>query len=121
MARPWVFESGVESARSALLRFNRALLDWSPVVQHISRLLHRSVQTALTRAADPVRHTPACRNSAMFRFISPGGFGVAMDARGATYWTRRRRLCLAHLSSPTAAFRSPSPLPSPPRAPLPPP
>src|SRR5438552_8765564 len=28
MARPWVFEPGVESSRSALLRFSRALLDW---------------------------------------------------------------------------------------------
>src|SRR5207247_11454364 len=87
MACPWLFQPGVESTRSALLRFNGAFLDWSPVIQHLSRLLHRSIQTAPTLPTDPVRRAPASRHSSMFRSISPSGLDVAMDARRATYWT----------------------------------
>ena len=46
MASPWVFESRVESARFALLRLDRPVLDWSPIVEHLSRVLHGSVSAA---------------------------------------------------------------------------
>ena len=40
LARPQIFQSRVESTRSVLLRFDRSVLDWSPVVKHVPRLLH---------------------------------------------------------------------------------
>jgi hypothetical protein len=40
VARQWVFEPGIEPTRSALLRFNGAVLDWSPIEQHVSGVLH---------------------------------------------------------------------------------
>ena len=111
MACPWLFQPGVESTRSALLRFNRAFLDWSPVIQHLSRVLHGSVPTASSSTADPVRIAPASRNRGMLCSISPCGLGAAMDARGATYWTGDYRLCLRDISFRGAAFRCPFTLP----------
>src|SRR6266481_2226709 len=67
---PRVFQPGVESTRSALLRFDCALLDWSQVVEHLSRILYRSISTAAAGAAHPVRHTPASGDSRVFCSIS---------------------------------------------------
>src|SRR5437667_1813211 len=109
MACPWLFQP--ESTRSALLRFNGAFLDWSPVIQHLSRVLHGSVPTASSSTADPVRIAPASRDRGMLCSISPSGLGAAMDARGATYWTGDYRLCLRDISLRSAAFRCPFTLP----------
>src|SRR5438094_5277263 len=76
---PRIFQPGIESTRSALLRFDGALLDWSPVVEHLSRVLHRSVPTASTTGADPIRRDPACNNSSVFCSISSCRLGVALD------------------------------------------
>ena len=84
VARPWLFQSRVESTRSALLRFNRPVLDRSPIVEHLSRLLHGSVPAAPARAADPVCHAADCRHSRMFCAVSSGRLSIAMDARGTT-------------------------------------
>src|SRR4029453_9497561 len=70
LARAWVFQPRVESTRSTLFRFNRAVLDWPPVIEHVSRLLHRSVSAAFTSTADPVCRAPHSRYSSMFRCIS---------------------------------------------------
>src|ERR1700746_2585941 len=83
MARPWVFRSRVESTRPTLLRFNRALLDWSSIVQHLSRVLHRRGPTSLTLPADPVRGTACVDYGLVFCRVSTGRFGVALDASGA--------------------------------------
>src|SRR4030095_2732841 len=66
MARPWVFQPGVESTRSTLLWFNRAFLDRPSVIEHVSRILHRSVPAASTRTANPVCRAPNSRYSSMF-------------------------------------------------------
>src|SRR4030095_5488439 len=105
MARAWVFHPEVESTRSALLWFNRAVLDWPPVIEHVSRLLHRSVSAASTSTADPVCRAPNSRDSSIVRCISPARFGVAMDPRGAAHWSGDCRLCLRHISFRGAAFR----------------
>src|SRR6266404_52006 len=76
----WVFQSGNESTRCTLLRYNRALLDWSPIVQHLSLVLHGSVPTASSSTAGSVRGAPASRDSRMLCSISPCRLGVAMDA-----------------------------------------
>lgn len=91
VVRPWLFESGVESARFALLRFDRPVLDRPPIVEHLSRVLHGSVRAAPARAADPVCHAADCRHDRMFCSVSTGRLGVAMDARGTTdcvLWNR---------------------------------
>src|SRR5215472_13163619 len=82
LALPWIFQSGDESTRSTLLRSNRALLDWSSIVQYLSRLLHGSVPTSSARTANSVRCAAASDNSRMFCAVSSGRFGVAMDTRG---------------------------------------
>src|SRR4029453_19179666 len=105
MARAWVFQPGVESTRSALLWFNRAFLDRPPVIEHVSRLLHRSVSAAFTSPADSVCRSPTSRYSSMFWCISPARLGVAMDPRGTTHWSSDCRLCLRHISFRGAAFR----------------
>src|SRR6516164_679668 len=66
VARPWLFRSGVESTRSALLRFDRPVLDWSPVIEYLSRVLHGSVPTSPPRTANPVHCAAATDNSRMF-------------------------------------------------------
>src|SRR5262249_10723245 len=66
VARSWLHGSRVESTRSALLRFNRAILDWSPVKQHVPGLLHGSVPAAVAPAADPVCRAADSHNSGMF-------------------------------------------------------
>src|SRR5438477_12156475 len=86
VARPRLFESRVESARSALFRFDRSVLDRSPLKQHVSGVLHGSVSTAPPSAADPVCRAADSHNSRMFCAVSPGRLRVAMDARGATDW-----------------------------------
>ena len=72
VARPWLFRSGVESTRFALLRFNRALLDWAPVVEHVPRVLHRSLSTAFARTADPVRRAAVTDYSSVFCIVPSG-------------------------------------------------
>src|SRR5438046_355273 len=94
MARPRVFEPGVEPTRSALLRSDRPFLDWPPIIQHVSRVLHRGVPAAPARAANPVCGAPASRNDRVFCAVSAGRLYVAMDARGATDWTGDYRLRL---------------------------
>src|SRR5439155_12771415 len=79
LARPRIFQPRVESTRSALLRFDCALLDWPQVVEHLSRILYRSVSTTPAGAAHPVRHTPASGDSRVFCSISSCRLGVAMD------------------------------------------
>src|ERR1041385_4676126 len=66
-ARPWLLRSGIESARSALLWFNGSLLDRSQVVEYVPRVLHRSVPTSSTRAADPVHPAAATDNGQIGR------------------------------------------------------
>ena len=80
VARPRLFESGVESARSALLRFDRPVLDRPPIVQHLSRVLHGSVPTAPASAAHPVCRAATFRNSRMLCAVSAGRLSVAVDA-----------------------------------------
>src|SRR5262245_49998039 len=55
VAGPRLFRPGVESTRPALLRVDRSVLDRSPVIEHLPRLLHGSVPTSPARTADPVR------------------------------------------------------------------
>ena len=66
VARPWLFRSGVESTRSALLWFNCPVLDRSPVIEHLPRVLHGSVPTAPARTADPVHRATGADNGRMF-------------------------------------------------------
>src|SRR5215468_6909294 len=66
VACSWIFRSGVESTRSALLRFDRPVLDWSPVIEHLPRLLHGSVSAAPARTAGPVHCATVTDNSRMF-------------------------------------------------------
>src|SRR6266849_981955 len=72
VARPWVFESRVESARSALFRFDRSVLDWSPVIKHLPRVLHGSVPAALASAAHPLCRAADSRNNRMLCAVSAG-------------------------------------------------
>src|SRR5438034_8429854 len=87
LALTWIFQSGGESTGCTLLRSNRTLLDWAPIVQHLSRVLHRSVPTAPSRTAGSVRRAPGCNNSSVLCHISAWRLGAAMDARGALDWT----------------------------------
>src|SRR5215510_14675325 len=80
VARAWLFQSGVESTRSALLRFNRAVLDWSPIIEHLSRVLHGSVSTAVASAASSICCDADLYHSSMFCAVFSGRFSVAMDA-----------------------------------------
>ncbi len=105
VARPRVFESGVESARSALLRFDRSVLDRPPIVEHLSRVLHGSVSTAPARTADPVRRAASAHNSRMFCAVSSGRLSIAMDARGTTDRTGDHRLRLRDVPFRRATFR----------------
>jgi hypothetical protein len=47
MARPRAFKPRVESTRSALFRLNGAFLDWSPVIEHLPRILHAKRAVAI--------------------------------------------------------------------------
>src|ERR1700746_3723745 len=105
MARPWVFQSRVESTRSTLLRFNRALLDWSSIVQHLSRVLHRSVPTSLTLPADPVCGAACVDYGLVFCRVSTGRLDIALDASGAARGSGDYRLCLGHISLCRTTFR----------------
>ena len=105
VARPRVFESGVESARSALFRFNRSVLDRSPTLEHIPRVLHGSVSAAPAGTADPVHRAADFHNSRMFCALSSGGLSVAMDARGTTDRTGDYRLRLRDVPFRRATFR----------------
>ena len=105
VARPRVFESRVESARSALFRFDRSVLDRSPLKQHVSGVLHGSVSTAPPSAADPVCRAADSHNSRMFCAVSPGRLGVAMDAGGATDWAGDRRLRVRDVPFRCTTFR----------------
>src|SRR3954451_24158652 len=104
-ARPRIFGSGVESTRSALLRFDCPLLDRSPVIEHLSRLLHGSLPTASARTADSVRCAAAADNSGMLCGVSSGRLSVAVDSRGTTDWTGNYRLRLRHVPLRSATFR----------------
>src|SRR6478735_6759722 len=75
-----IFQPRVESARSALLRFDRSVLDRPPIVEHLPRVLHRSVSTAPAGTADPVRRAAGVNNSRMFCAVSSGRLSVPMDA-----------------------------------------
>src|SRR5215475_1107059 len=86
VARPWLFLSRVEPTRSALFRFDRPVLDRSPVIEHLPRVLHGSIPTATARTAGPVHCAAVTDNSRMFCAVSSVRFGVAMDARGTIDW-----------------------------------
>src|SRR5215468_9452455 len=105
VARPWLFQSRVKSTRSALLRFDCPLLDRSPIIEHLPRVLHGSVPTAPTSTAHPVHRAAAAYNSNMFCAVSSGRFGVAMDARRTTDWTGDHRLRVRHVPFRRATFR----------------
>ena len=79
VARSWLFKSGVESARSALFRLNRVVLDRAPVIEHLPRVLHGSIPTASACAADSICCAAVADNSRMFCAVSSGRLGVAMD------------------------------------------
>ena len=40
LALSWIFQPGDESTGSTLLRSNRALLDWAPIVEYLPRVLY---------------------------------------------------------------------------------
>src|SRR5437762_9983702 len=84
VARAWLFRSGVESTRSALLRFNCAVLDRPPVIEYLSRVLHGGVSSAPARTTDPIRGITASHNSRMFCAVSSGRLRITLDARGTT-------------------------------------
>src|SRR6516164_3059486 len=105
VARPWLFRSGVESARSPLLRFDCPLLDRSPVIEHLPRVLHRSVPTAPARTADPVHRAAGAYYGWMFCAVSPRRLSVAVDARGTIDWIGDYRLRLRDIPLRCAAFR----------------
>ncbi len=107
IARAWLFQSGVESARFALLRFDRLVLDRPSIVEHLSRVLHGSVPTAAAPTADPVHRAASAHNSRMFCALSSGGLSVAMDARGTTDRTGNYRLRLRDIPFRRATFRRP--------------
>src|SRR5260370_895693 len=65
LARSWIFQPGVEPARSALFRPNGVVLARSPVLQHLSRLLHRGLSSAPSLATGPIRRPPAPGNARM--------------------------------------------------------
>src|SRR5215467_6772570 len=105
VARSWLHGSRVESAGFILLRFNRAVLDWSPVKQHVPGLLHGSIPAATARTTGPVCRAADSHNGRMFCSIFAWRFGIAVDARGATDWIGDPRLCLRHVSFRGATFR----------------
>src|SRR5882724_2687214 len=105
VARPWLFESGVESARFVLLRLDRSVLDRSPIVEHLSRVLHGSVPAGPARAADPVHRAASARNSRMFCAVSSCRLDVTLDARGTTDWTGDHRLRLRNVPFCGATLR----------------
>src|SRR5215472_4399891 len=78
VARPWLFRSRVKSTRSALLRFDRPVLDRSPIIERLPRVLHGSVPTAPTSTAHPVYRAAAAYNSSMFRAVSSCRLSAAM-------------------------------------------
>lgn len=82
VARPWL--SGIESTRFALLRLDRSVLDWSPVIEHVPGVLHGSVSTAPARTADPICHVPIV--------VTTGCFALFLPADSALPWTREERL-----------------------------
>src|SRR5215831_9708524 len=105
VACAWLFRSRVQPTRSALLRFDRPVLDWSPVIEYLSRVLHGSVPTSPPRTADPVRRASAIDNSRMFCAVSSARFGDAVDAGGTTDWTGDHRLRVRDLPFRRATFR----------------
>src|SRR5215510_4935767 len=70
VARSWLLRPRVESTRSALLRFDRAVLDWSPVKQYVSGVLHGSLSAALARTTDPICRAADSHNSRLFCSVS---------------------------------------------------
>src|SRR5215469_184610 len=105
VACPWLFRSGVEPTRSALLRFDRPVLDWSPVIEYLSRLLHGSVPTSPPRTAGPIHCAAATDNSRMFCAVSSARLRVAVDARGTIDWTGDNRLRVRDIPFRRATFR----------------
>ena len=76
--------SGVEPARSALLRPHRLVLARPPVLQHLPGLLHGSVPPAPADSADPLRGASGSDHDRMFRVLSPADLALP--------WTRAERL-----------------------------
>lgn len=105
VARAWIFQPGVESAGSILLRFDRLVLDRPPIVEHLSRVLHGSVSAPPAGTADPVRRAASTHNSRMFCAVSAGGLSIAVDARGTTDWIGNYRLRLRDVPFRSATFR----------------
>ena len=105
LARVWVCGSGAESARSALLRSHRVVLAWSPILQHLARLLHRGVPPTSADSTDPIRRAAGSDHDRMLCLFSAARPGVAMDAGGAAGWAGDRRLCMGDLAFRRAAFR----------------
>src|SRR5215471_10938305 len=86
VAGPWLFQSRVEPTRSALFRFDRSVLDRSPFIEHLPRVLHGSIPTATARTTGPVHCAAITNNSWMFCAVFARRFSVAMDARGTIDW-----------------------------------
>ena len=99
--------SNPESSPLDLLYFGLTalVLDWSPIVEHLPRVLHGSVSAAAAGTADPVRRAASVHNSRMFCALSAGRLSVAMDARGTTYWIGNYRLRLRDVPFRGATFR----------------
>src|SRR6266404_463251 len=100
-----ICRSRVESARSALLRSHRIVLARSPVLQHLSRLLHGGVSPALADSVGTLRRASGSNYDWMFRVLSAAGLGAAVDAGGAAGWPGDRRLCMGYLALRRAALR----------------
>ena len=83
VACPWVFQSGVESARSALLRFDCPVLDRPPIVQHLSRVC--------TEAYRPLLREQPIRFIVLPVLVTAGCFAL-FSGRSALPWTREERL-----------------------------
>src|SRR6476619_920554 len=79
VASAWLFQPGVESARSALLRFDRVVLDRPPIVEHLPCVLHGSLPTASARTANPIHGAASAHNSRMFCALSSVRLSIAMD------------------------------------------
>src|ERR1700704_1942693 len=79
-----IFRPRVQSSGSSLLWPDRAVLDWAPVQQYLSRLLYRSVPPASANSANPFHCAPAFDHSRLLRHFSTDGFRLAVDPARTT-------------------------------------
>src|SRR5207237_4265671 len=105
MAELRIFRPRVQSSRSSLLWPDRAVLDWAPVQQYLSRLLYRSVPPASANSADPFHCAPAFDHSRLLRHFSTGGFRLAVDPARTIGRVGHYRLRVGDLSLCGPTFR----------------